>query len=110
MKIKTPPQVTNLTLQSHVQAITDDIRGILKGGLSIIDSQLPFQFQTKTVTSGAPLILSIPSPYTVVGCIPIQTNGSTILSFKTNLSNGILTVTVTLDVTNSNIVFLVIGA
>jgi len=111
MKIKTPPIVSVPNMPSHVQALTDDMRTILRGGLSFSDAQLPFQVVTVNVTSGQPINLSIQSPYTIVGCFPINTNGISISSFQTNSTNGIFTATLTLSVTTAtSISFLVVGA
>lgn len=115
MKIKSSPQVSDYTgstssdIIRHIQAVTDDVRNILKGGLSFSDGQLPFQISTVNVQNNVPVILTIQYPFTIKGCIPIQTNGATISGFKTNNQNGVFTVTVTMDVTNASISFLTVG-
>ncbi len=115
MKIKTPAQVyddehkTSPQIIKHMQALTDDVRTILKGGLSFGDTQLPFQVQTIQITSGKPTQLAMPGPFNIVGCTPIQTGGAVISSFQSKLSNGIFTVTLVMDVTLANISFLLVG-
>lgn len=115
MKIRTPAQIvdsSNKTPQDvlrHVQNITDDVRQILKGGLSMSDAQLPFQQVSVFVTNNVPAVLYIQSPYSIIGCIPIQTNGVIINSFQTNINNGIFTVTLSMNVQTANIVFLTVG-
>lgn len=115
MKIKSPPQVLDTTghtsrdIVKHIQAVTDDVRQILSGGLSFKDNQLPFQIVQKTVSNNIPVQLSISKPYTVSGAYPIQTGTSTVLTFKSSISNGILSVTLTMDISPAQISFLVVG-
>jgi hypothetical protein len=116
MKTKTPSQVndqsskTSRDVLNHIQAITDDVRNILSGGLSMFDKQLPFQTRSVFVTSGQPNYLTIQAPYTTVGCIPIQTNGAVINSFSSSLNNGQFSITVNMNVSTAQIVFLMIGS
>lgn len=109
MKTKSPPQVTEQSMLTHVQAVTDDVRSILKGGLSFLDGQLPFQVVTVNITSGQPSNISINAPFSIVGCIPINTSGAQILNFITRPINNVFTVTLTLNVTSASIKFLVVG-
>lgn len=115
MKTKTPSQVsdpsgkTPLDVLNHVQAITDDVRNILSGGLSMFDKQLPFQIRSVFVTSGQPNYIVIQAPYTTVGCFPIQTNSATILSMSSNQNNSQFSITLNMDVTTAQIVFLIVG-
>lgn len=116
MKIKTPARINDSSRQtshdvlSHVQAMTDDLRTIMNGGLSFSDGQLPFQVQKIFVTNNVTFNISMNAPFTIVGCVPIQTYGINILSFKTRLENNrTLNVTITLDVPSSNIDILMIG-
>lgn len=115
MKTKSPAQVSDATnslhpdVIKHIQAVTDDVRAILNGGLSFIDRQLPFQIRSVFVTSGQSNILVMQSPYTIVGCLPIQTGGAIINSFSSNLNNNQFTITLTMNVTTAQIVFLLIG-
>lgn len=114
MKIKSSPQVVdsrNITspdILKHIQSITDDVRGILSGGLSFIDKQLPFEIRQVTVTNNQPVQLLIQSPYTIIGAIPIQTNGATINNI-TSQNNGRFSITLNMNVNTAQIVFLIIG-
>lgn len=113
MKIKTPVTVADNSppdLIKHLQAVTDDIRSILKGGLSFADGQLPFQYREVNVVSGQPTILYIQKPYTTIGAIPVQSYGVNILSWSVNTQNGKLTITVNLSVQSAKIGFLMVGA
>lgn len=115
MKIKSPTQVsdpdnkTSHAVLKHIQAVTDDVRGILQGGLSFIDRQLPFQTRSIFVTSGQAVTFTMQSPYVITGCYPILTNGAVINSFNSTLNNGKLSITLNMDVTTSQIIFLLIG-
>lgn len=116
MKIKTPTQIYDTSNKipedfiRQVQAVADDVRTILKGGLSFIDRQLPFQYQEAFITSGQPFILNIQNPYQIIGCIPIQTNGNVIESFSTNTLNGVFSITLNLsNSTTGRIGFLTVG-
>ncbi len=114
MKIKTPPQIRDLMnktsqdVLNHIQAMTDDVRGILSGGLNFFDKQLPFEVRTVTVTSGQVNYMTIQSPYSTIGAIPIMTNGANILSMSSQNSNR-FSITLTMDVNIAQIVFLIIG-
>jgi hypothetical protein len=116
MKIKTPYQIVDSTRKvpqdvlNHVQNMTDDLRGILLGGLSFSDKQLPFQYREVTVTTGQPTILYIQAPYTTIGAIPVQTYGVNIISWNVNMLNSKLSITVNFEGTTAKIGFLMIGA
>lgn len=114
MKIKSPQQVvdskhsTSQDILRHLQAVTDDVRGILSGGLSFTDRQLPFEIRQVNVVNNEPVQLLIQSPYTIVGAIPIQTNGAIINSFSSQ-NNGRYSITLNMNVNTAQIVFLIIG-
>lgn len=112
MKVKTPVTAPDNTtdMVKHVQAMTDDVRNILYGGLSFVDAQLPFQYREVNVTSGEPTILYIQSPYTTIGAIPVQSYGAIINSYSVNTTNGKLSIIVNLNVSKAKIGFLMIGA
>lgn len=117
MRIKTPQQIVDPTrktsqdVMNHIQAMTDDLRTILLGGLSFSDKQLPFQYREVTVTSGQPTVLYIQSPYTTIGALPVQTYGVTINSWSVNTYNSKLSITVNFDgQATAKIGFLMIGA
>lgn len=115
MKTKTPFQVKdpeNKVPQDvirHVQAMTDDVRQILSGGLSFADRQLPFQYVQIFVTSGQPTVFNMYPPFSLIGCIPIQTNGITITSFSSINVNGRYTATITMNQPTGTIGFLLVG-
>lgn len=116
MKIKTQPRIvdstnkTSVDIVKQLQAMTDDVRGILQGGLSFSDAQLPFQYREVTVTSGKPTVLTIQSPYSILGCIPIQTYGAVISGFQSAIVNNKFNVTITMDLPTSTIGFLLVGS
>lgn len=117
MKIKTPNQIldpnqkTSEDLIKQIQNIADDVKGILKGGLSMGDAQLPFQYREVNVTSGQPTFLTIQAPYSIIGAYPIQTYGKVVTGFSTNIGNT-YTVTLTFSSTSAQsgkVGFLVVG-
>lgn len=116
MRIKTQPRLVdpsnkiNSDLIKELQAIVDDVRGIGAGGLSFDDAQLPFQYREVSVISGQSISMSIQAPYSIIGCIPIQTFGSTISSFQTNIVNNKFNIILNMDISPSKIGFLLIGS
>jgi hypothetical protein len=116
MKVKTQPRIVDPTntvstdILKQLQAVVDDVRAIGKGGLSFSDAQLPFQYREVNVISGVPTILSIQAPFSILGCIPIQTFGNKITSFQSNIVNNKFNVTIELDISSSLIGFLLVGS
>jgi hypothetical protein len=115
MKITTPAHIVDSTGKSseeivkQIQAIADDVRGILAGGLSFQSKQLPFELRSVMVTSGTPIILTMAAPYTIKGCHPINTNGSTITNFVTNVINDQFTCTITCSPSPTKMVLMMTG-
>jgi hypothetical protein len=115
MKIKSPAQVsdpdkkTSPSILKHIQAVTDDVRGILEGGLSFNDKQLPFQVRSVFVTSGQPIFLTMQAPYIILGCYPILTNGAIVNNFTSTFNNGKFSITLNMNVMTAQIVFLMVG-
>lgn len=105
-----PSKKTSEAATRHIQSLTDDMRGVLAGGLSFFDKQLPFEYREISVISGVQNFIFMQAPYTIKGCIPIQSNGATILNFQSNFINNKFSVTLTLDTTSPIVIgFLLIG-
>lgn len=113
MKIKTPPHIydnqTSPNVLGHIQAMTDDLRDVLAGGLSFYDKQLPFQIRSVNVISGQAVPLIMQAPYIIAGAYPILTNGAEIISSSSTLINGRYNITLTMNVNSAQIVFLMVG-
>lgn len=116
MKIKTPKQFQDSSgtvpqnVIRQIQSLTDDVINILSGSLNISDGTLPFQIINLQVKNGMSFPLQMNAPYSIIGCIPIQTNGCKIISFKTSINNRVFTCTLELDVDFSQVSLLLIGA
>lgn len=116
MKIKTQPRIIDSSNQLHqdvlkqLQSVVDDVRSIGKGGLSFDDAQLPFQYREVMVTNNVPVSFIMQQPYSILGCIPIQTFGTTVLSYKSIIANNQFNVILGLSTASSLIGFLMIGS
>lgn len=95
-------------LYSHVQSMTDDLKSVIDGNLSVKDN-LPFEYRKQDVKSGDTVLLSSTQLPKLAGVHIVSTGGAHVLSFSTTVTNKGVQVVLSLDKPSATITFILYG-
>lgn len=111
-----PPKILSLTvsamepLRLFIQSVANDLSNAIEGGLSIKDSNLPFEYREVTVTNGKPFRLKGSFKTKTVGAFPVLLGDSELTTYASKLNDkGEIEITMTLSRDSAKVTFLICG-